>query len=305
VTFKLSRGDINTNGDSNGNDDTDLILDGEEDKSEEYKSISRTLCAPTSRKMCVSLQWKTHTAGVGDGAFNGSSRCFATDIWKNSNDSPAEIDEDENAVATNFEYSQTGVSAAAKISDAKTFPNGVVSLPSPQKTKIVPVTITCFNGSRERVDVTFDATDDINKDEENNSARNAWTTATDIASSLTRLDINKEQDSNSNNSTSQQQHLKKVLLREKGSLSPFVWIRETRKTIGRVPPGASVAFDASLLVFKPGAFRVDNFKVHFVPSSSKTDDDIEDDIEDDSIEDNKTHARRLAPCAGFSLFVVG
>ena len=306
VTFKLSRGDINTNGDSNGNDKKDLILDGEEDKSEEYKSISRTLCAPTSRKMCVSLQWKTHSAGVGDGAFNGSSRCFATDIWKNSNDSPAEMDEDENAVATNFEfYSQTGVSAAAKISDAKTFPNGVVSLPSPQKTKIVPVTITCFNGSRERVDVTFDATD-MNEDEENNSARNAWTTATDIASSLTRLDINKEQEDSNNNSTSQQQqHLKKVLLREKGTLSPFVWIRETRKTIRRVPPGASVTFDASLLVFKPGAFRVDNFKVHFVPSSSKVDDDIEDDIEDDSIEDNKTHARRLAPCAGFSLFVVG
>ena len=76
------------------------------------------------------------------------------------------MDEDENAVATNFEfYSQTSVSAAAKISDAKTFPNGVVSLPSPQKTKIVPVTITCFNGSRERVDVTFDATD-MNEDEE-------------------------------------------------------------------------------------------------------------------------------------------
>ena len=310
VTFKLSRGDINTNGDSNGNDKKDLILDGEEDKSEEYKSISRTLCAPTSRKMCVSLQWKTHSAGVGDGAFNGSSRCFATDIWKNSNDSPAEMDEDENAVATNFEfYSQTSVSAAAKISDAKTFPNGVVSLPSPQKTKIVPITITCFNGSRERVDVTFDATD-MNEDEENNSARNAWTTATDIASSLTRLDINKEQEDSNNNSTTQQQqqqHLKKVLLREKGTLSPFVWIRETRKTIRRVPPGASVTFDASLLVFKPGAFRVDNFKVHFVPSSSsKADDDIEDDIEDESIEDNITHnARRLAPCAGFSLFVVG
>jgi hypothetical protein len=41
-------------------------------------------------------------------------------------------------------------------------------------------------------------------------------------------------------------------------------------------------------------------------SSSKADDDIEDDIEDESIEDNITHnARRLAPCAGFSLFVVG
>ena len=147
----------------------------------------------------------------------------------------------------------------------------------------------------------------MNEDEENNSARNAWTTATDIASSLTRLDINKEQEDSKNNSTSQQQqqHLNKVLLREKGTLSPFVWIRETRKTIRRVPPGASVTFDASLLVFKPGAFRVDNFKVHFVPSSSKVDDDIEDDIEDDSIEDNKMHARRLAPCAGFSLFVVG
>ena len=105
----------------------------------------------------------------------------------------------------------------------------------------------------------------------------------------------------------QQQHLKKVLLREKGSLSPFVWIRETRKTIRRVPPGASVTFDASLLVFKPGAFRVDNFKVHFAPSSSsKADDDENDDIEDESIEDNITrNARRLAPCAGFSLFVVG
>ena len=150
----------------------------------------------------------------------------------------------------------------------------------------------------------------MNEDEENNSARNAWTTATDIASSLTRLDINKEQEDSNNNSTTQQQQqqqLKKVLLREKGTLSPFVWIRETRKTIRRVPPGASVTFDASLLVFKPGAFRVDNFKVHFVPSSSsKADDDIEDDIEDESIEDNITRtARRLAPRAGFSLFVVG
>ena len=290
VTFKLSRGD------SDGNDSV-LTLDGKKDESEEYASISRALCAPTLRKMCVSLQWKTQTAGVGDKAFYGSSRCLASDIWRGSNASPifkkVGTDEDED-VAIN---SQTSISAVARISDAKTFPNGVVSLSQSTKT-IVPVTITCFNAShREHVDVTFDATD-ITKDEKNNLARKEWTTtATDITSSLTQLDINKEEDGN-NNSTGQRTK-KEILLRERSSLSPFAWVRETRKTIRRVPPGATVDFDASLLVFKPGAFHVDNFKVYFAPSSLK-----ETDADEADEEEEKSNSQRLASSAGFSLFVV-
>jgi len=246
--------------------------------------------------MCVSLQWKTQTAGVGDKAFYGSSRCLASDIWRGSNASPIfkkmGTDEDED-VAIN---SQTSISAVARISDAKMFPNGVVSLSQSTKT-IVPVTITCFNAShREHVDVTFDATD-ITKDEKNNLARKEWTTtATDITSSLTQLDINKEEDGN-NNSTGQR--TKEILLRERSSLSPFAWVRETRKTIRRVPPGATVHFDASLLVFKPGAFHVDNFKVYFAPSSLK-----ETDADEADEEEEKSNSQRLASSAGFSLFVV-
>ena len=185
---------------------------------------------------------------------------------------------------------------AAKISDAKTFPNGVVSLSS-ESGVVVPVKITCFNGSRERVDVTFDATD-MNKDEEHMSESmmgKEWTTSTtDITSSLTQLDINKEGDGSN---TSQQSKNAILLDSSKRSLSPYAWIRDTRQTIRRVPPGTSVVFDASLLVFKPGAYHVDNFKVYFTPSSLKEGD------EGCSIEDKTAKTRRLAPRAGFSVFV--
>ena len=87
--------------------------------------------------------------GVGDKALRGSSRCFANDIWFQGSFALKEVDADEDsdariaaaaattptptptttsASATGIEYSQTRVLVAAKISDAKTFPNGVVSL---------------------------------------------------------------------------------------------------------------------------------------------------------------------------------
>ena len=314
VTFKLSR-DVDTSGDVTN--DAVLTLDGKEDKSEEYRRMSRMLCAPTSRKMCVSLQWKNIVTGVGDKALRGSSRCFANDIWFQGSFALKEVDADEDsdariaaaaaatttptptttsASATGIEYSQTRVLVAAKISDAKTFPNGVVSLSS-ESGVVVPVKITCFNGSRERVDVTFDATD-MNKDEEHMSESmmgKEWTTSTtDITSSLTQLDINKEGDGSN---TSQQSKNAILLDSSKHSLSPYAWIRDTRQTIRRVPPGTSVVFDASLLVFKPGAYHVDNFKVYFTPSSLKEGD------EGCSIEDKTVKTRRLAPRAGFSVFV--